>query len=358
MGWLGWGALVAGASTALLAAVYLYLRRRHRVTLPDWVEHSSCSTADGWGVSLTRYPPRPDAPARRHPVLMCGGLAANRFTFDVGDDGSLARYLAEDGWDVWVMELRAHGRSPTPWHWWWYGWCLDDHVEQDVPAALGAVRDATGADAVHMVGHSLGGILVYAHAARRPEELRSGVAMGASLDYSGAPSIFHSIDQLAFLRHVLRGFPIGFLAAVSSPLAARGPSKIDAYNIHFGNIDGALYRRLNAIGFHTISTRVLAQLATAFSDGGLRTWDGERYLDRLATTTTPLLAVAGNVDLQCSPQAARQTIDAVQGADARLVVFGEEHGHADDYAHIDLVLGKRARDEVWPVVRDWLLSHD
>lgn len=359
MGWLGWGVLVAGAVLASLGGLYLYLRYRHRVRLPDWVEHSSCTTEDGYGVSLTRYPPRPGAAApRSHPVLMCGGLGANRFTFDVGDGTSLARYLAEDGWDVWVVELRAHGRSPTPWHWWWYGWCFDDHVEQDLPAALGAVRETTGADAIHMVGHSLGGVLAYAHAARRPEELRSGVAIGASLDYSGADSVFHAVVPFTFLRHVLRGIPIGFLAAITSPLAARRPSKLDALNIHFGNIEGPLYRRLNAIGFHTVSTRMLAQLATAMRPGGLRARDGSHYLERLAQTSTPILAVAGSVDLQCSPDAARQTIDAIEGPKARLAVFGEAHGHADDYAHIDLVLGKRARDEVWPVIRDWLESHD
>lgn len=355
---LAWLVLVVATVTAALVALYAWLRWRHRVRLPGWTEPSSCTTTDGFGVSLTRYPPRDDRGVRRRPVLLCGGLAANRFSFDLGEGASLARHLAEHGWDVWVMELRAHGRSPTPWYGWWYGWGLDEHVERDLPAAVDAVRDATGAPDVHFVGHSLGGILMYAHAARGGDRLRSGVAVGASLDYTGSSSWFHRVDQLAFLRAVLRAVPIGFFAAVTSPLAARGPSRLDEFNIHWGNIDPPLYRRLNAIGFHTVSAKVLAQLATAFRPGGLRDGRGAPYVDGLGDTTLPILAVAGTVDRQCPPAAARQTLEAVGHDDTRLAVFGEAHGHGDDYAHIDLLLGLRAREEVYPVIEQWLESHD
>src|SRR3990172_6019586 len=58
-------------------------------------------------------------------------------------------------------------------------WTFDDHVRLDVPAALAAVRAATGAAAVHWVGHSQGGLIGMAASAAFPERVASLVALGA-----------------------------------------------------------------------------------------------------------------------------------------------------------------------------------
>ena len=44
--------------------------------------------------------------------------------------------------------------------------------------------------------------------------------------------------------------------------------------------------------------------------------------------------------------------------DKKFVVFGKEEGYRNDYGHVDLVLGKHAPQEVYPVVAEWMKKHD
>ena len=84
---------------------------------------------------------------------------------------SLAVYLAERGHDVWVLELRGHGRS-TPKPTWLEtvlaqgrneggSWSIMKYIDHDLPSAIQYVRNHTHAKKVHWVGHSMGGIVLY-----------------------------------------------------------------------------------------------------------------------------------------------------------------------------------------------------
>ena len=43
------------------------------------------------------------------PVLMVPGCASNAYTFDTAPGYSLARHLAEQGHDTWIVECRGVG---------------------------------------------------------------------------------------------------------------------------------------------------------------------------------------------------------------------------------------------------------
>ena len=350
-------ALISAGLVVAVVAWYLAVRTWYRVAPADREEVHRAQTDDGYEIALSRYLPRGDG-VREHPVVLCGGLGANRFTYDLGTDRSLARRLAEMGFDVWMIELRAHGRSrarfPVL-----FRWTFDDHVTRDVPAALALVKRVTTASRVHFVGHSMGGVLLYTYLSRGGDDVASGIAVGSSLDYSGSKSWFQAIRRLLFLRHVLAAVPIGFFSTLTAPFAGRVRNRVDEFNVWPSNVEPKLYRRLTAICFHSVSTRVLAQLATAFEEGGLRSADGGvRYLDGLAHVGTPMLVVAGTLDRQCPPDAAQRTVDALGSPHKRLAVFGRAEGHADDYGHFDLLVGERARSEVWPVIEEWLVRND
>ena len=348
--------LIAAGLLLVVVAWFVAVRIWYRTPASPDEEVHRAVTDDGYEVALSRYPARGEP--RAQPVVLCGGLGANRFTYDLDAERSLARRLAEIGFDVWMIELRAHGRSrarfPVL-----FRWTFDDHVIHDVPAALALVRRVTGAAKLHFVGHSMGGVLLYAYLARGGDDLASGIAVGSSLDYSASKSWFHAIRRLLFLRAVLPAVPIGFFSTLTAPFAGRTKNRVDEFNVWLSNVEPRGYRRLCALCFHSVSTRVLAQLATAFEPGGLRSRDGSvRYLDGLAQVKTPVLAIAGTLDRQCPPDAAEGTIGALGCADKKLAVFGRAHGHGDDYGHFDLLVGRRARDEVWPVIEEWLLRHD
>ena len=119
-------------------------------------------TSDGWSIALHRY--LAETPRYAEPVVLCHGLGANRFNFDLTEERSLARALTAVGFDVWSLELRGHGCSDKPgWlrpHGW--GFNFDDHLDRDLPAALELIRRVTHQPRVFWVGHSMGGMLGYA----------------------------------------------------------------------------------------------------------------------------------------------------------------------------------------------------
>ena len=49
----------------------------------------------------------------------------------------------------------------------------------------------------------------------------------------------------------------------------------------------------------------------------------------------------------------------ISGArEKELVICGKSHGFSADYGHVDMVFGRKARDEVFPRIRDWFVRHD
>jgi alpha-beta hydrolase superfamily lysophospholipase len=321
-------------------------------------------TDDGWRLALRIFePPRGcGAMPRRHPVILCHGLGANHLGFDVDPDTSLARHLAKRGYLALALDLRGHGDSERPSrggpH--RFGWSFDDYLEHDVPAAIAFAKRRSGARAVHWIGHSMGGILGYAHLARGGSaDFVTMTAVGSSLDYSGAPSGFHSLTPLKALLDRIPVVPLRWLARASGTLVGKVATPYERFNVWASNTDLTLWRRIAMEGFHSVSPPVMRQLATSMLAGGLRSSDGKiAYSAGLGAATAPVLALAGERDAQCPPDAARRTLEAVGSKRRELRVFGKSHGEVDDYGHFDLLMGRRAKSEVFPHIDRFLDEHD
>lgn len=336
-----------------------HLRPSERRRLRDWrVQESSREvrffrTADGWELALSAYGD-PARVQRRHPVLLCHGLGANRLTFDIDRAHSLAAWLVDEGFDVYSIDLRGHGLSERP------GpertherWGFVEYCELDVPAAIDAVLARTNAERLHFIGHSMGGILLYAHTAVAEPRVRCGITLGSSLDYSGSTTAFRWIAKLAPLSHLLPEVPVHWPALFSSTATRGGRMFVDPILVNPDNVELSVYRKMAANVMHPVGSRVLRELAPAIDGTGMRDSRGRRYVDLLADKgyPFPILALAGMADLQCPPKAARRFGTA-------FAAFGKRHGHRADYGHDDLIMGRHAREEVWPRIGEWLVEHD
>ena len=103
------------------------------------------------------------------PVLMIHGAIENGFIFYTEKGKGLACYLAEQGFDVYVADLRGRGKS-TPIINANSDFGQFEAISQDIPMLLDFVAKKTN-KAMHVVSHSWGGVLMASCLARYPERL-------------------------------------------------------------------------------------------------------------------------------------------------------------------------------------------
>src|SRR5689334_3666131 len=136
---------------------------------------------DGWHLSLFQSWDEERLVPGRRPVLIVPGYGMNSFIFSYHPHGhSLESYLVQAGFEVWRVDLRAQGKSVSVGGSDAFG--LEDLAVTDLGAAIRAAlgRSRTGADRVDIIGASLGGTIVFLHAAlQKDNHLGSIVAMGS-----------------------------------------------------------------------------------------------------------------------------------------------------------------------------------
>jgi polyhydroxyalkanoate synthase len=89
--------------------------------------------------------------------------------------------------------------------------------------------------------------------------------------------------------------------------------------------------------------------------GEFKRADGSyNYTRNLGKVTVPVLLLSGQVDNLAPPEVVRYAYDQVASTDKTYRMFGRVNGYRANYGHNDLVLGIRARDEVFPLIADWL----
>lgn len=319
----------------------------HLADAPLEAEDYRVSSRDGVELHLRRVPPRGSSPGR--PTLLFHGLGANHRAFHF-PGRSLAEWLAGRGHDVWLPELRGHGRSSFD----GYDWRIDDYLEHDIPAILDFVLERTDAGAVNWVGHSMGGVLLLSFGILDSEDrIGRGVTVGSALDYRVGKTGFRGLLALRPLLSKFVALPYGTLVHLLAPAMGRGPGLLEAFNVWPENIEDDVVRRIHAQCFHTIPVSLLESLATTFEETGLRLDSGFEFLEHAPRLDFPVRLVAGSRDEQVDIPAVERTAELI-GDNASVALYGRPYGQPEDYGHFDLLLGRRAPDETWPDIAAFL----
>ena len=347
--WVLAAALLVVAAGFALAGISRILARRYALPTPSDEIHRA-PTRDGWLIGLRRYLPEGE-PAGREPVLLCHGLLSTRFSLDLVEGRSLARYLRRQGFDVWLMDLRAHGDSVRE-----NGsrgradWSLDAYVHEDLPAAVRYVLKATGARKLHWVGHSLGGMILYAHCL---DGDRSWFRSAVTLD---SPGHLGPLRQATWPgRLYARIFPIVpvlIFKPIFHLLSSVVPERVllDDLMLDRATLRLVLYNALIDTG----SSMALMHLSRMVADGRFESFDGKLdYEEGPARIEFPLLVLRSPRSRAPEP-CVRHAFDSAPAAEKEYRRLGRAEGFAEDHNHFSIVLGKTAEDEVFPIIGGWL----
>ena len=274
------------------------------------------------------------------PVLLVHGNFSNR-GFWVSPKGiGLAPFLAERGYDAWIVELRGHGLSPKGPH--FRSITAEDHIRGDLPAAVAHIHEETG-KRPFLVGHSAGGIFIasFLAAAQAGEDVIPRPPPGQAAAFLPAADLFLGIAlfgaQMAGGEQYLKLPPLAFLSATLLRVLGRLP----AVRLGLGPEDEPAAEMLEFIRWKKRGGR--------WADSS-----GLSYQSALQNVRIPLIALAGARDRNDPAWGCVKLMEAFGGSDRRFVLLSRRDGFSTDYDHIGMIVSKEAAREVWPLLADWM----
>ncbi|MBN1436632.1 MAG: alpha/beta fold hydrolase [Sedimentisphaerales bacterium] len=341
-------------------------------------------TADGKTLALRRYEPDLIS-AQRNPIILCHGLSYNLMFWDLDDQVSLARYLAQQGYDVWSLSLRGACPSSQPWNTAirklahfnidpaaintltqqmqqtpMIDWTVDEHIQYDIPAAIDFVLEQTERRRVHWIGHSMGGMIMFAYLSQatpeQADKIRTFVAAAVPM------TVFHPLSRpMNFLVEIEDLIAVGSTVVGTSAPAGIGVifgDVDDEFNRLFfngRNMEDHVVRRLFQVAQEEISPGQLHQLVGMVRTEHFRSSDDSiDYTAALNAVNTPTCFLVGSVDNMATPDAVRYAYRSLRTDQRDFHLFGRVNGQRQDYGHDDLIIGEHSKEEVYPVILQWL----
>jgi len=219
-------------------------------------------------------------------VVLAHGLGEHARRYD-----HVAARFGREGLVTYALDHRGHGRSGGK------RVLVKDMSEYtgdfDTLAGI-AGKEHPGVTRV-VLGHSMGGGIVFAYGVERPDDYDLMVLSGPAVAAQTAIS-----PLLAWVAKAVGAIAPGLpLQELDANAVSRDPAVVNAYNtdplVYHGKIPGGIARALLLVG--------------------------ETMPQRAAALTAPLLVVHGSEDRLISVDGSRQLVDAVGSSDVELKVY-------------------------------------
>lgn len=339
--------VLAWVSWVLFGMLALWLKQRYQQ--PDTSPAIYfVNTQDSWRIAIHRY--QPAQPSATAPVVLCHGLASNRFQVDL-EGRSLARYLAGLGFDVWIIEFRGAGfssdlkRNTSV--------TFDEYAAQDLPACIEKILHESSREQVHLVGYSTGALASLVYAASH-SHVASVVALGAPIQFVDQGYLNRFVTVGSFLS-LFGEVKLSTATSLFSPLGGRMNPRLLHALMNRDNVTAPDIRRGLASAVENFSGDSLRQYADWVLENQLRSIDRRiDYRVAFGKITAPVFLIAGAQDLLAPTSSMEPLLALVKSPTKKIKTAGVKEGFAKDYGHVDLAYGERAEQEVFVWIKDWL----
>ncbi len=345
-------ALVALGLVFAFYGYFLLLLLRYRDPVRADEVHT-IATEDGWQISLFRRRPRG---GKGEPILFCHSMSSNHLNFEIPGGHSIVDVMSEAGYDCWTIDTRACRSAISPRGTRKLSASLDDVLLKDLPAAIAFIKEKSGHGRVHGVGHSLGGMLLYAYALKFGSgDIASGITFGAPPGFKNTnlPSRKFLTTVAPFTYSLMSFFFRGLI-----PFATVIHPKSNLLPINWDNVHPKL---TNAELFYAVEMPVprIAKELSGWSSKGI--WrmcaDTLDVQERLPELDVPLFAIFGGTDPLIPEEAAEAFFASLQTKDKKMVVLSKHNGYSANYSHMELVFAINGREEVFGPALEWVKSH-
>ncbi|MBI3118274.1 MAG: alpha/beta fold hydrolase, partial [Candidatus Hydrogenedentes bacterium] len=351
-----WVGVITAAVATFLTMLVLFYWSLLRSLYPERLrttEVTTLTTGDIWKLRLCRYR---KGRTTGEPVLLIHGASSNQHNFTSPEGFSLVDYLVARGYDCWTIDLRGTRSSVAPFEQRRTDATLDGMLLHDLPAALRHIRRSTGYARIHLAGHSLGGMLIYAFVqAFGSEQIASVVTLGTPVGFD-ALNLRTPRVALFLVKHfphlcgnLIRGtVPFNLLLRRSPPYFPTNIRNLHP-KLHTGHFMALIEDPLPCVAHE------LAYWA------GHKIWRMKRgkldVAQGLKHMRVPIQAFFAPRDRLVPVAKAKEFFDALPTADKEMHVLSRENGCKEDYNHCDLAFGRYAAHEIYEHVALWLEQH-
>ncbi len=309
--------------------------------------------SDGWSSPLFVIPECPGGAGE--PVVLAHALGMSPDVFRYGAGPTLADALSAAGYRVYLLTHRGDGASIPPvadpslqpqslqpqssiqlpsllqpqsflQPQSRAGFCFDDIVSQDLPAALERIVDHSGFERVHYIGHGLGGQLGIAWASwSGGDKLASLTALSAAVRFDKPRTEMRAFGRAMAALPAHWRLPARATAKLASPWVDGDgdtpPERLRGVLCHAtDNLPVALLQQL----------RRWNKTGTLCDETGLLD-----YLEGLGELDVPLLVGTPGRDVSALPHNCQPLLDAWGGADKKTLPLPKTWGHLDPLLHED-----------------------
>ncbi len=287
----------------------------------------------------------------RAPVLLIHGFGQNRYAWHL-PSRSLANHLAREGYDVFNLDLRGHGRSRHLGPGRSRG--VEDYVSEDLPSAVAEVQSLSGGRPVYLVGHSLGGLVSYAGAPALGSAIAGLVSIGAPYHFARGSISLGSVALLVKALNRARlplgnaGIAVGTIGAAMRMIRRFAESPMYPLPLrgwHAGALEPHILDEHLRLAFDHAG---MAEMINMFEWAGHKRFGGpeKNYVEQFEKLVLPLLVISGANDDLAPPASVRPAYERSLSPDKtyRTLPLG----------HIDLLVGRDAPVMTWPLVSGWL----
>ncbi|KAG8366782.1 hypothetical protein BUALT_Bualt16G0003500 [Buddleja alternifolia] len=336
------------------------------------------TTDDGYILSVQRIPEgrAGGGGPNRPPVLLQHGVLVDGMTWLLNPpEQSLAMILADNGFDVWISNIRGTRFSrghvsldpanPEYWNWTW-----DDLVSHDLPSVIELVFRQTR-QKLHYVGHSMGTLIALASFSegKQIDKVKSAVLLSPIAYLSHMTTALGVVTSRAFVGEITTIFGLAEFNPKGEPVANFLKTLCTTIGIDCYDLLSAFTGRNCCLNSSTVelflknepqstATKNLVHMSQTVRDGVLSKYDygnANFNLEHYGETRPPVYDLSKiprdlPLFLSYGGQDALSDVKDVSSLLDSLKLHDVDKLHVQyikDFAHADFIMGVTAKDIVY-----------
>ena len=267
-------------------------------------------------------------------IFLLHGAVENGKIFYTESNKGLAPFLATQGYQCFVADLRGRGKSkPAISQSSQYG--QTESILEDIPTMLNFIKKQTGSYPKFWVAHSWGGVLLNSFLARFPDHKEHVKACG-----------YFGTKRSLYNNHPSKLIQANLIWYTLAPILSKRKGFLDARKLKWGSDN-------ETVKSHYQSMEWAKKKPWVDSDDG---FDYKAVIEDMVLP--PILHIAGSRD-----KALAQPIDIKKFMEEsgkgiqEIRIYGKKQGHKCDYDHINMLTSPHAITDQFKDLVDWFVTH-